>query len=148
MKVLLLLVLAFMLSGCGLGNETTGQDPNSGASEIAEGGMAVSLMEKNSLIFNYEITNQSDEVVTMEFSSSQRIDYSVTTKDGKEIYLFSSVATFLQALGEEELKSGEKLEYVIDLNELNLEEGEYLLDVWMTPRDGTVYKVVKAFIVE
>ncbi|WP_218970526.1 BsuPI-related putative proteinase inhibitor [Alkalihalobacterium alkalinitrilicum] len=148
MKVLFLLVFAFFLTGCGLGNEQASQEPTTGGSEIVDGEMTISLVEESPLVFHYEVMNQSDKVVTIEFSSSQRINYSITTKEGKDIYLFSSVATFLQALGEEELKPDEQLEYVIDLNELDLQEGEYLLSVWLTPMDGPTYKIIKEFTIE
>ncbi|WP_081742118.1 BsuPI-related putative proteinase inhibitor [Mesobacillus boroniphilus] len=81
-------------------------------------------------------------------TSSQRYDYSVKTKDGKEVFLFSSVASFLQVLGEEKLKQGESLTYDIDLHELSLEQGEYTLTVWMTPKGGKKYEVSKEFTVQ
>ncbi|WP_216827515.1 BsuPI-related putative proteinase inhibitor [Alkalihalobacterium elongatum] len=143
-----LLAIGMMLTGCGLGSEKASQDSNSGGDQMIDGDMVISLVEESPLVFNYEVMNQSGEVVTMEFSSSQRIDYSVTTKSGKEVFLFSSVSTFLQALGEEELNEGEKLEYTIDLNDLDLKLGEYSLSVWMTPMDGSKYKVIKEFAIK
>ncbi|MFV8828449.1 BsuPI-related putative proteinase inhibitor [Alkalihalobacterium sp. APHAB7] len=143
-----LLVMGIMLTGCGLGSEKANQDSSHGASEVIEGGMATRLVEETPLTFNYEVMNQSEKAVTMEFSSSQRFDYTVMTEEGEELFLFSSVSMFLQALGEEELTEGEKLEYMIDLNELELDPGKYFLSVWMTPMDGASYKVTKEFKID
>ena len=112
------------------------------------GEMAASLTEESPLIFQYEVKNQTEEEVVLEFTSSQRYDYSVKTKDGKEVFLFSSVASFLQALGEEKVKQGEALSYEIDLHELSLEKGDYVLSVWMTPKGGKKYEMTKEFSVE
>ncbi|WP_226678550.1 BsuPI-related putative proteinase inhibitor [Mesobacillus jeotgali] len=151
-KLLMVLLLGLLVTGCGTGNKVTNDNQddgkNGGGAGIVAGEMAASLTEESPLIFQYEVKNQTEEEVTLEFTSSQRYDYSVKTKDGKEVFLFSSVASFLQALGEETVKQGESLTYDIDLHELNLEKGDYILTVWMTPKDGKKYEVSKEFTVQ
>ncbi|MFT9599668.1 BsuPI-related putative proteinase inhibitor [Mesobacillus sp.] len=147
-KLLMILLLGLLMTGCGTENQVSNNNQDKGGAGIVAGEVAASLLEESPLIFQYEVKNQTEEEVTMEFTSSQRYDYSVKTKDGKEVFLFSSVASFLQALGEEKLKQGESLTYEIDLHELSLEQGEYTLTVWMTPKDGKKYEVSKEFTVQ
>lgn len=150
-KLWMVLLLGILVSGCGTENRVNNNKDdvkNEGGQGIVAGEMAASLTEESPLIFQYEVKNQTEEEITLEFTSSQRFDYSVKTKDGKEIFLFSSVASFLQALGEETVKQGESLTYEIDLHELSLEKGEYVLTAWMTPKEGKKYEVTKEFTVE
>ncbi|GAM15720.1 BsuPI-related putative proteinase inhibitor [Mesobacillus selenatarsenatis] len=147
-KLLMILLLGLLMTGCGTGNQVSNNSENKGGAGIVAGEIAASLTEESPLIFQYEVKNQTEEEVTLEFTSSQRYDYSVKTKDGKEVFLFSSVASFLQALGEEKLKQGESLTYDIDLHELNLEKGDYILTVWMTPKGGKKYEMSKEFTVQ
>ncbi|NKE05966.1 MULTISPECIES: BsuPI-related putative proteinase inhibitor [Mesobacillus] len=147
-KILMVLLMGLLVTGCGTENQVSNNDQNQGGAGIVAGEMAASLTEESPLIFQYEVKNQTEEEVVLEFTSSQRYDYSVKTKEGKEVFLFSSVASFLQALGEETVKQGESLTYDIDLHELNLEKGDYILTAWMTPKDGKKYEVSKEFTVE
>jgi hypothetical protein len=147
-KLLMILLLGLLVTGCGTESQVSNNSQDKGGAGIVAGEVAASLTEESSLIFQYEVKNQTEEEVTLEFTSSQRYDYSVKTKNGKEVFLFSSVASFLQALGEENLKQGESLAYEIDLQELSLEKGEYILSVWMTPKGGKMNEVSKEFTVE
>jgi Intracellular proteinase inhibitor len=115
---------------------------------MVTGDMVAILKEKSPLMFQYEVKNLIEKEVTLKFSSSQRYDFSVETETGEQIYLFSSVAMFMAVLGEEIIKQGETLRYDIDLHELDLKPGNYLLKVWMTPKEGKVYKVTKKFTIE
>jgi hypothetical protein len=163
-KMWMMLLLGFLLAGCGTGDKVSNNEPdkgidageekesdqvvNGGGKGIVAGEMAANLIEKSPLVFQYEVKNQTEEEVKLEFTSSQRFDYSVKTMAGEEILLFSSLANFLQALGEETVKQGESLSYEIDLHDMNLQKGEYTLTVWMTPMGGKKYTMTKEFIVE
>lgn len=149
-KLAIVILIGILLTGCGTGvnNESNGSNGNTNGSGMVSGEGSSSIVEKNSFQYEYIVKNETEEVVKLEFTSSQRFDYSVRTKDGKEIFLFSSIAAFLQALGEEELKPGEELIYEIDLTDLNLDKGEYILSVWMTPKDGETYKVSKDVVIK
>ncbi|MDC3414477.1 BsuPI-related putative proteinase inhibitor [Aquibacillus sp. 3ASR75-11] len=151
-KVLLFVLLGLLITGCGTGNadasQEKGEGKNGGESGIVAGEMVASLDKKSALVYSYQVKNQTEKVVTLEFTSSQRIDYSVETKDGEQVFLYSSVSSFLAVLGEEKVKQGEALEYTVDLNDLNLPAGEYILTVWMTPKDGKKFTVKKEFTIE
>ncbi|APH04488.1 BsuPI-related putative proteinase inhibitor [Bacillus weihaiensis] len=141
---ILISVTVVILGGCGTTKEDSNtenqHDSNSSQGGIVAGEMKATLVEENPLQFTYSVKNDTEKVVNLEFTSSQRIDYSVSTKAGKEIYLFSSTATFLTALGSEEIKQGESYVHKINLNELSLDSGDYVLSVWMTPKEGEKFK--------
>ena len=151
-KVWIILLLGILVTGCGTENRGSDDEPVNGnvkgGQGIVAGEMAASMAEISPLIFQYEVKNQTEQEVNLKFTTSQRFDYSVKTKDGHEVFLFSSVASFLQALGEETIKQGEALTYKIDLKELALEKGEYTLTVWMVPQGGEKYAVTQEFTVE
>ncbi|KKK33634.1 hypothetical protein WQ57_23770 [Mesobacillus campisalis] len=152
-KAWMLFLLGILLVGCGTrgkvpANEPAEETSGKGSGGIVAGEIEASLTEQDTFLFEYEVKNQTEKEVTLEFTSSQRFDYSVSTKDGKELFLFSSVASFLQVLGTETIKQGESLTYEIDLTDLNLEKGQYLLSAWMTPQDGPKYKTTTHFTVE
>jgi ABC-type molybdate transport system substrate-binding protein len=113
-----------------------------------QGDVMSSLVDIGNGKFRYQITNQTDEDVTFHFTSSQRFDYAVKTEDGEQVFLFSSVALFMAVLGEETLKPEEELNYDIDLAELDLEKGKYILEVWFTPTGKEKYKVVMDYMVQ
>ncbi|WP_456276999.1 BsuPI-related putative proteinase inhibitor [Bacillus sp. AK128] len=148
-KVIIFLSVLF-LAACGTGNseQTQGQNVDTNENGIVAGDMVPSLVEKSPLIYEYMVKNQTENDVTLEFTSSQRYDFSVVNDNGEEIYLFSSVASFLQSLGEETLKPGEELVYEINLQDLQLEKGNYTLNAWMTPKEGKKFEVKKEFTVE
>ncbi|KAA9028548.1 BsuPI-related putative proteinase inhibitor [Niallia endozanthoxylica] len=146
-KAWILLVLGLFLVGCGAVNNNS-DEQNSDGSGIVAGEMAAVLTETSPFVFQYEVKNQTEKEVTLEFSSSQRFDYLVETKTGEQVYLFSSVAMFMAVMGEETMKPGETLSYEVDLHELDLKAGDYLLTAWMTPKDGKAYQVTKAFTVK
>jgi hypothetical protein len=149
-KLLVIFLSVMFMSACGAGNseQTQGQGSDTNGSGIVAGEMVPSLAEKNPLLFEYKVKNQTESDVTLEFTSSQRFDFSVENDKGEEIYLFSSLASFLQAMGEETVKPGEELVYEISLQDIGLEKGEYTLNTWMTPKDGAKYKVKTKFTVE
>ncbi len=142
-----LFLLVFLLASCGSANQDSHKTKDDG-SDLVSGEMAAVLKERSPLTFEYEVKNVMDKEVTLEFSSSQRYDFSVETETGEQIYLFSSVAMFMAALGEELIKPGETLHYDIDLHELDLKPGDYHLKVWMTPKEGKAYEVIKEFSIE
>lgn len=164
-KLWMVLLLGLLISGCGTENKvpkdeavngTENKIPkdvpvngtNKGGQGIVAGEMMATMTQQSPLVFNYQVKNQTEQEVTLKFTSSQRYDYSVKNKDGEEVFLFSSTAAFLQALGEVTIKQGETLAYTIDLNNLSLEKGDYTLTIWMTPTGGPKYKAEQKFTVE
>ncbi|OCA85764.1 hypothetical protein A8F94_12895 [Bacillus sp. FJAT-27225] len=148
-RFMLIVLLGSLLTGCGTYNEKANEQPartvNGGGKGIVANEVEAVLDEESPLIFQYEVKNQTEQTVNFDFTSSQRYDYSVKDKNGKELFLFSSVASFLQALGTETLAPGETLSYEINLSDLELEKGDYELTVWMTPKEGPKYKVSTNF---
>lgn len=149
---LVLLLCVMFVAGCGTKGEPLSNEPDpkveAEGSGIVAGDMEASVTEQSPFVFQYEVKNQTEEEMKFDFPSAQRFDYSVQTKDGKEVFLFSSVASFLQVIGEETVKQGESLNYKIDLHDLELQKGEYVLSVWLTPKDGQKYEATKEFTVE
>ncbi|WP_170287549.1 BsuPI-related putative proteinase inhibitor [Aquibacillus halophilus] len=154
--LLFILVTSVLLVGCGTSNNESNQDQQdentSGSNDdgnegIVAGKMVPSLTEQSPLVYEYQVANQTEQEITLKFTSSQRFDYTVETKDGEQLHQFSSVASFMQVLGEEQVKPGEALQYTIELQELNLTAGDYVLTAWMTPEDGKKYEVSTDFSV-
>ncbi|HZH62606.1 MAG TPA: BsuPI-related putative proteinase inhibitor [Metabacillus sp.] len=140
-----ILLTTLLLTGCGISQSSehknslkNGEDNKS---SIFEDGMTATLKEIAPLHYQYQVLNQTNDPITLKFTSSQRIDYSITTKSGEEIFLFSSTAAFLSALGKEEILPEEDFLYDIHLADLRLNKGEYTLSAWMTPKEGKMYKV-------
>lgn len=118
--------------------EPTGSEPEG----IVEGGIMPYVHDFGDGTLEYKLVNHTGNKVMFEFTSGQRIDYSVTKKDGQELYLHSSVSSFMQALGEEMLQPGDELVYNIDVTDLHLDKGEYLLEVWFTSTANQDYRIV------
>ena len=125
-KAWVLFMLVFLLTACGAAKEGNSKQKDDGSDRVT-GDMEVVLKEKSPLIYQYEVKNLLKKEVTLKFSSSQRYDFSVETETGEQIYLFSSVAMFMAVLGEETIKQGETLQYEMNLHELDLKPGNYLL---------------------
>jgi Intracellular proteinase inhibitor len=150
--IISLLISMLILFGCGNGHKSENQQGEVNNSEsdqdIIAGEMVSTITEISPLEYEYEVKNHTEESITLEFTSSQRVDYSVSTKEGQELFLYSSTASFLAALGEEIIAPGEEFQYKINLTELNLQKGKYILTAWMTPEKGTSYKIAKEFTLE
>ncbi|PGT87684.1 MULTISPECIES: BsuPI-related putative proteinase inhibitor [Bacillaceae] len=150
--IISLLITMLILFGCGNGHTSENQQEGGNNSEsdldIVAGDMVSSIIEISPLQYKYIVKNQTQETITLEFTSSQRVDYSVSTKEGQELFLYSSTASFLAALGEETIAPGEEFQYKINLTELNLQKGEYILTAWMTPEEGASFKITKEFTLE
>ncbi|WP_186580580.1 BsuPI-related putative proteinase inhibitor [Aquibacillus kalidii] len=164
-KTLFLFSCCFMLIGCGTGENTkedvasevngakpdqeiaTDDDSAQENQGIVAGEMEASLTETSPLTYTYKVTNQTEKEVKLKFTSSQRYDFSVRNQAGEQVYLFSSLASFLQVLGEETIKQGESLEYTIDLSNIGLKTGDYVLTAWMTPEEGEKYSATTKVVI-
>ncbi|WP_169306714.1 BsuPI-related putative proteinase inhibitor [Cohnella pontilimi] len=112
------------------------------------GRLEPSLTETSAGKYTYSVKNQTEREVRLEFTSSQRYDFAVKNSKGETVYLYSSLASFAQVLGEEVIKQGEALSYEIDTTALGLEKGDYTLEAWLTPRDGKTASVEVSFVVK
>ncbi|ANU11869.1 intracellular proteinase inhibitor [Planococcus antarcticus DSM 14505] len=155
-----MLLIALILAACGTGQgdeaanppeEPATVEPGTGdesSEDIVEGEMKPAIEHVNGDIYRYSLVNQTGEPHTFEFTSSQRYDFSLANDSGEEVFLFSSVSTYLQALGEETLDQGDKLSYEFEIPALELDPGTYQLTAWLTPRQGETYKVTTDHVVE
>jgi hypothetical protein len=151
-KTFVFLLLVFFLGGCG-GEREAEQVSSSGKEEevnvdTVEEDVLAKIIEVSPLSFQYQVSNQSEKDITLDFTSSQRFDYSIKTTRGEEIFLFSSVSSFLQVVGKEVLSPKEYLVYDIDVKEVGLSKGMYKLTVWMTPATGKAFSASLDFSVE
>ncbi|MGS2776500.1 BsuPI-related putative proteinase inhibitor [Robertmurraya sp. GLU-23] len=150
-KILMFLIAVFILGGCGTKREaepvlSTGKEE--GNMDTAQGEAVSRLNEVSPLLFQYHVKNDSGKEIKLDFSSSQRFDYLIINSSGEEVFLFSSVSSFLQVLGSEVLAPGEELSYDINVKDVELNKGKYTLNVWMTPRSGKAYSTSIEFMVE
>ena len=137
LRALLFVLLVGLLTGCGTSED--GDNANN---------VEPSLVQLDDRTFDYKIKNQSDQTITLEFNSSQRFDYAILNDEEEQVYLHSDETMYAQVIGEEELEQGEELAYRIDLNDIDLEPGEYVLEAWMVPNDEEKYKVSENFVIE
>ncbi|MDZ5471221.1 BsuPI-related putative proteinase inhibitor [Bacillus sp. 31A1R] len=142
------LLITIFITGCGTSMKDAEQVTNTNAGEVTSNEVTQSLKQIEPLKYQYEVKNQSEEELTLEFTSSQRYDFLVKNDKGEDVFLFSSAVAFLQALGEEKLGPDQSLQYEIDLSRLNLEPGEYELTLWMTPKEGKKYAISEKIKVE
>ncbi len=144
----LLLAVAIILAACGT-SDAGELDMGNGSSEGVVEDEVTSLLEQmDNDLYRYTVNNQTDETKTFEFTSGQRYDFTISNDEGEEFYRLSAVSTYIQALGEETLEPGEKLEYELEIPPLELESGVYKLTAWLTPEEGPMYEAETEFTVE
>ncbi|WP_033540977.1 BsuPI-related putative proteinase inhibitor [Planococcus sp. CAU13] len=145
---LLLLTVALLLAGCGTSPsaEPDKGSASSGASEKGEVSGMLKQVEDN--LYLYTVDNQTEDALNFEFTSGQRFDFTLSNESGEELYRMSSVSMFIQALGEETLEPGGKLEYEFEVPAADLGAGDYQLKAWLTPKDGEAYPAEMQITVE
>lgn len=156
--LILTAVLLLAACGSGQGNETDNSADNPTTEETdtndettggsTEGEMKPDIEQLTDDTYRYHLVNQTGESQTFEFTSSQRYDFSLANEDGEEVFLLSSVSSYLQALGEETVDQGDELSYEFEIPPLELEPGTYELTAWLTPRQGETYEVTTEHVVE
>lgn len=131
--------LLLFIAGCGTAaNDGKEEEPgNTNGGGIVAGEMVQSIREIGDYQFNLTIQNNTEQIQTLTFSSSQDYDYQIKDSSGEVLYTYSADKTFLQAIEEEILKQGERLEFQIDATEAltYLEKGDYILEAWVTAND-------------
>ena len=107
------------------GNDNSNaNDENNGNANEIEIGEGENIMEAEGLSFATEaeidgetltvtmkLTNETDDVKQVEFSSGQQFDVFVTDENGNQLYHFAEGKMFTQALIMEEIKPGESLTF-------------------------------------
>lgn len=91
----------------------------------------------------YTIENQTDEPITLKFSSGLLFDAALKDVSGEIVYRRSEDLMATQALEESTLKQGEALSFEFELPD-TLKTGEYTLKVWLDSQDEAYDLVSKA----
>ncbi|HSK20736.1 MAG TPA: BsuPI-related putative proteinase inhibitor [Longimicrobiales bacterium] len=66
---------------------------------------------EDTVVLEIHITNVASSPITLEFPSSQRYDFAVSTAEGESVWRWSAARSFMQVLGSEELQPGESRRY-------------------------------------
>ena len=158
LSVFLILLSVLVLTACGTKSdddnspqesETEENQSGDGSSEgIVAGAMEPSIEKVDDVTYRYTLVNQTEQPHTFEFTSSQRYDFSLVNEKGEQVFLFSSVSTYLQVMGEESVDQGDKLSYEFAIPSLDLEPGTYQVTAWLTPQQGGNYEASMAYVVE
>lgn len=125
-RLLLLALLAALVAACG------GDDGDDG---VAGGELVVDVevpepLAPGEVVFTVSVENRSDDDVALEFSNGQRADVQLLD-DGEVAYTWSAARSFIQALGEEAIPAGERIEFELE-DVLDVEPGEYELVATVT----------------
>lgn len=142
----LLLIVLLVLAACGTGNGE--EDGGESSGNQATGEMKSMIEQLDDDTYRYTVANKTEEAITFHFTSGQRFDFSLTDDAGEQVFLFSSVSSFIQAMGEETVEPGEELKYELDIPQLDLEAGSYKLEAWLTPEEGPAYPAETEYTAE
>lgn len=156
LSIFSIFLAALILTACGTEQGDAPEEPASEESETVDESMGGTLEDDmkpaieqvDDSTYRYSLVNETGAPHTFNFTSSQRYDFSLANESGEEVFLFSSVSTYMQALGEETLDQGDQLSYEFEIPALELEPGTYELTAWLTPRQGETYEVTTEHVVE
>lgn len=144
------LLLALFLAACGTTESANDEpDPQNGSSGgIAAGEITATIEQLDDDTYRYTLKNQTEEAVTYDFTSGQRYDFALYNENDEQVFLFSSVSTYTQALGEETIKQAEELSYEFDVPQLDLAAGTYKIEAWLTPKQGPAHPVETEYTIQ
>ena len=95
------------------------------------GSLSVTVNE-GAVEFTYEVANDGDDAVDLQFSNSQTHDV-VVFEDGEEAWQFSEGMMFMQMLQSESCAPGESLSYTATWEDAD--PGEYEARAWLAAND-------------
>lgn len=96
-------------------------------------------------IINIRMVNKTNGDIVLNYTSGQRYDYHLI-QDDENVYTWSDGMMFTQALEDKVLKPGEYEEYSIKLDELDVEEGEYILEFFSTAQQASELPHLKLMV--
>lgn len=96
-------------------------------------------------IINIHMVNKTNGDIVLNYTSGQRYDYYLI-QDDEIVYTWSDGMMFTQALQDKVLKPGEYEEYSIKLDELDVEEGEYILEFFSTAQQASEMPHLKLMV--
>lgn len=95
------------------------------------------LMENTDVKYLFKLKNNSNEDITLTFSSLQEYDYIIKDVDGNKVYQYSDEMMFGEAFVEKTIPANDSYEMEIDLFDViqTLESGMYSIEVWSSARE-------------
>ena len=135
-------IVLLTLSGCGeenslMNTSNESSEQVSGSSGIVAGSLEPTLTltatENDTATFLYRIQNQTEQVQTIHFPSSQKYDYTLSNEEGEALKTYSANKSFVKEEENVELKQAEVLEYTIMIEDLK--PGSYTLDMWLATEE-------------
>lgn len=139
--VILTGALLLLLAACGsTENQTTGAGEEDMSGELTQ-----QIKEQDGKYY-LVITNDTEEDVTLEFTSGQLFEYQLLDSKGEIQFTYSMNKMFTQALSEHVVKVGESWELPLDiqteLSAMQVPAGTYQLDVWSLAKQLDGEKVI------
>lgn len=131
-------MLLLTLAGCGeedsfLNTNNKSSEEVSGSSGIVAGSLEPTLtlkaIKNNTATVLYRLQNQTEQVQTIQFPSSQKYDYVLSNDKGETLKSYSANKSFAKEKENVELKQAEVLEYTIMIEDLS--PGDYTLEMWL-----------------
>lgn len=86
-------------------------------------------------IWPFDLTNSTDEDLTLTFTSGQKMDLTLSNDSG-EVYRWSTGMMFTQAIEEVALPSGVTLPYMLTAEPIGLPPGDYTATAWVAAAEA------------
>ena len=153
---MMIVLLVGLLSACGTGNQTNGNNEvmkkkvaaeNPKQNEIAaKVHPSIEMKEENnSTIINYKVKNISGGPIKLFFPSGLQADYIVYDEEGKKVKQYSDEVMSTQAITEMTFENNQEIQNSFTISDLY--NGTYKIEVFLTAEEEQA-KVVMDFLVE
>jgi hypothetical protein len=104
-------------------------DAGSGSPPELASSLNVRVAE-DTVVLEIHITNVATTPIVLEFMTTQRYDFDITSPGGERIWRWSAARSFGEALGREELQPGESRRYAATWRG-NGREGDFVATGWI-----------------
>ncbi|HEX2166903.1 MAG TPA: BsuPI-related putative proteinase inhibitor [Longimicrobiales bacterium] len=85
-------------------------EPGDGSPPELGSSLNVRVVE-DTVLLELHVTNVASSPIELEFTTTQRYDFEIATRDGESVWRWSAARSFGQALGSERLEPGESRSY-------------------------------------
>jgi hypothetical protein len=135
-----IVLLFFLLSGCGLG-ASSNKDVDKGNEEPPKQKkmaatfetLVSSKQQNNTVIVEYKTKNISDKMVKLTFPTGLKVDYIIYDEQGTKVKQYSDVVMATQAIVEVELQNGEEINQEFTISDLS--NGKYVVELFLTAKE-------------
>jgi hypothetical protein len=142
-----LLALLALIASCG--SDSSSSD-DARTSQTSASGVDVSVaiapdpLVLGPVTFTVTVTNDTGTPLDLTFTSGQRAEVSLVGADGETAYTWSAARMFSQEISELSIPAGEREDFVLEEEALEVEPGEYTLraTVVTADRDLTASRAV------